>query len=297
MTAQLVTGIALLSAFAVGGLAQNPLSLAGLLSRRYVDGERLHYLMKGRNNDRAYQVRLTAVVRSRADGHFVEEYGWPDLVVDGVVQPLTSASREFRQEVTLTGTSPFKFPDLSKVQPGLIGPVTDLLTFYADLFLAIHAGTLHEPGDRFFFPNPTVSSWADGTRVLIGEDAIDFDIRLTAIDWTRGVATLVVKHMPPKAPKIQIPVEWMRRPVADVPNNWVQVRRAAGSYIGAVGKETFDVELIINLSGAEILSATMGNRVETIARECADVGLSRCDEPRPNQTVRRIEMLLSGSGQ
>ena len=69
---------------------------------------------------------------------------------------------------------------LSRVQPGLIGPVTDLLTFYSDLFLAIHGGTLRAPGDRFLFPSPTVSSWADGVRVMIGESEVDFDVRLLA---------------------------------------------------------------------------------------------------------------------
>ena len=216
-------------------------------------------------------------------------------MVDGVPQALTPASREFRQAVTLAGGSPFTLPDLSRVQPGLIGPVTDLLTFYADLFLATHAGQLREPGDRFFFANPMVSSWADGTRVLIGEDSIDFDIHLTGIDWSRGVATLLVKHAPPKAPKIRIPAEWMRAPVAGTPNNWVQVRKAAGAYIGAVGKETFDVELTIRLSAGEILSATMDNLVEAVARECVDVELSDCGKPRPNPTVRRIEMSLTNS--
>jgi hypothetical protein len=182
------------------------------------------------------------------------------------------------------------------VQPGLIGPVTDLLTFYADLFLATHAGRLREPGDRFFFANPTVGSWADGTRVLIGEDSIDFDIHLTAVDRSSGVATLLVKHVPPKVPKIRIPAEWMREPVAGVPNNWVQVRKAAGAYIGAVGKETFDVELTIRLSSGEILSATMDNRVEAVERECVDVELSNCGERRPDPTVRRIEMSLTNSG-
>ena len=252
--------------------------------------------MKGRNNNQTSQVRLTAGVTKRADGQFVEKYGWSDLVVDGVPQPLTPASREFRQVVTLAGGSPYRFPDLSRVQPGLIGPVTDLLTFYADLFLATHAGQLREPGERFFFASPMVSSWADGTRVLIGEDSIDFDIHLTGIDRPRGVATLLVKHVPPKAPKIRIPAEWMREPVAGVPNNWVQVRKAAGGYIGAVGKETFDVELTIRLAGGEILSATMDNVVEAVARECVDVELSDCGKPRPNPTVRRIEMSLTNSG-
>jgi hypothetical protein len=291
---RLMTGIVVLGGFM--GLAQDSSSSAGLLRRRYRDGERLIYLMKGRNNDRTYQVRLTAVVKRRADRQFVEEYGWSDLVVDAIPEPLTPASREFRQAVTLAGGSPFTVPDLSRVQPGLIGPITDLLTFYADLFLATHAGQLRDPGDRFFFANPMVSSWADGTRVLIGEDSIDFDIHLTGIDRSRGVATLLVKHVPPKAPKIRIPAEWMREPVAGAPNNWVQVRRAAGAYIGSVGKETFDVELTIRLSAGEISSATMDNIVEAVARECADVELSDCGEPRPNPTVRRIEMTLTNSG-
>jgi len=209
---RLLTGIVALGGF-IGSLAQDS-SSAGLLSRRYRDGERLIYLMKGRNNDQTYEVRLTAAVTRRADGQFIEEYRWSDLVVDGVSQPLTTASQEFRQVVTLAGGSPFTFPDLSKLQPGLIGPVADLLTFYADLFLAIHAGQLRQPGDRFVFPNPMVSSWADGTRVLIGEDSIDFDVQLTGIDRSRAVARLLVRHVPPSEPKIRIPAAWMRKPVA-----------------------------------------------------------------------------------
>jgi hypothetical protein len=155
MLFRLIVGMVVLSAF-MDSLAQVSSPSAGLLNRRYRDGERLSYLMKGRNNDHTYQVRLTAVVKKRADGKFVEEYGWSDLMADGVPQPLTAASQEFRQAVTLAEGSPFTMPDLSRVQTGLIGPVTDLLTFYADLFLATQAGQLREPGDRFFFANPTV---------------------------------------------------------------------------------------------------------------------------------------------
>src|SRR5687768_6735543 len=66
--------------------------------------------------------------------------------------------------------SPFPPPDVSKA-PGLVGPVTDLLTFYADLFLAIHGGpVLRNVGDRFYFENPVAPSWADGKVVILGED-------------------------------------------------------------------------------------------------------------------------------
>jgi hypothetical protein len=278
----------------IGNLARDSSPPSGLLSRRYRDGERLTYLMKGRNNDRTFEVRLTAVVKRGTDGQFLEEYAWSDLVWAGAAQPLTPSSRDFRQAVTLTGGAPFAFPDLSRVQPGLIGPVTDLLTFYADLFLAMHAGQLRDAGDRFSFATKMASSWADGTRVLIGEDDIDFDVHLTRVDRTRNQATLLVKHLPPKTPAVRIPAEWMRAPVADVPNNWIQVRREGAKYVASVGKETFDVELMITLSGGEILSATLDNVVEATARECANVELTDCGDPRPERTVRRIEMTLTG---
>ena len=170
--------------------------------------------------------------------------------------------------------------------------MTDLWTFYADLFLATRAGQLREPGNRFFFPSPKVSSWADGTRVLIGEDEIDFDVHLTRVDKSRDQAVLLVKHVTPKVAKIRIPAEWMRVPVADVPNNWVQVRREGTSYIASAGKETFDVELTIRLSSGEILSATLDNLVDAVARQCGDAELADCGGSRPSRTVRRIEMTL-----
>lgn len=291
---RLMTGIVALGGL-IGSLA-HAISSAGLLDRRYQNGERLTYFMKGSNNDWTYRVRLTAIVKRGAAGKFIEEYAWSDLVSNGVPQPLTTASQDFRQVVTLAGGSPFTFPDLSKVQPALIGPITDLLTFYADLFLATHAGQLREPGDRFFFANPIASSWADGTRVLVGEDSIDFDIQLTGIERSRDVATLLVKHVPPKEPKIRIPTNWMLEPVADTPNNFVQVRRQGDSYIGSAGKETFDVELTISLSTGQIVRASMDNLVDATQRECTDAELTACGERRPDRTFRHIEMSLVDSG-
>lgn len=151
-------------------------------------------------------------------------------------------------------------------------------------------GELRKPGDRFYFQNPIVPSWADGNFVVIGEDAIDFTITLA--DMRDGVATLLIKHVPPAQPKIRIPADWMRAPVADTPNNWVQVRRTKTGYTASVGKETFDVELRIDLADGKILSAKMDNPVIKITRDCTDVALTQCDEARPDPTLRRIEMSL-----
>ena len=272
--------------------AQEPAS-DRLLVRRYQAGDRFGYLMTARNNDGAYQVKLTATVSRDAADRFVEEYAWSDLVIDGIPRQLTPASREFRQAVTLNGDTPFVFPDLSPLQPGLIGPVTDLLTFYADLFLAMHAGQLRAPGDRFLVRRDVPNSWADGTVVLVGEGAIDFDVTLTDIDRLNGVARLLVKHVVPEEPVIRIPAAWMHAPVADTRNNWVQVRHEGDSYVAAVGQETFDVELSISLESGRILRATMVNPVETVVRDCTDVELADCGEPRRRRIFRRIEMLAA----
>lgn len=288
-----IIGVLVLAGGVTEPPAQSPTPNASILTRRYQDGERLHYLMKGSNNDRPFEVRITGVVKRDADGRFVEEFAWSELAWGGKAQPLTDASRDFRQTIRLSGGAPFTMPNLSRIQPGLIGPVTDLLTFYADLFLASHAGQVREPGDRFVFPSPSINSWADGTYVVIGEGEIDFHVTLTRVDKAAGTATVLVKHVPPKAPKIRLPAEWMRTPVADTPNNWVQVRRNGDTYVAAAGKETFDVELTVSLAGGEILSAHQDNVVDALARDCTTSALIDCGAPRPYRTVRRIHMELT----
>ena len=284
--------VAVLWAAVTVSTAQEPGS-DRLLVRRYQEGNRFGYHMTARTNDSAYEVGLTATVMRDAAGRFVEEYAWSDLVIDGVARPLTPTSRQFRQAVALSGGAPFVFPDLSRLQPSLIGPVTDLLTFYADLFLVMHAGQLRAPGDRFLVRRDVPNSWADGTVVLVGEGAIDFDIALTDINRLNGVAGLLVKHVVPEEPAIRIPAAWMHAPVADTPNNWVQVRHDGDRYVAAVGRETFDVELSISLESGRILRATMVNPVETVVRDCADVELTDCGEPRRRRIFRRVEMLAA----
>jgi hypothetical protein len=244
--------------------------------------------MKGKNNEWAYEIRITGTVRNDAGGQFIDEFAWSDFVSDGVPRALTPEEQAMRVQVTLAGGRPFVMPNLAKAGP-IVGPVTDLLTFYADLFLAMHVGVLVRSGDHIKVPSPAIGSWAAGP-ILIGEDAVDFDITLTDIDTDRGVARLLIKHVPPAAPGIRLVAEWMRQPVADTANNWVQVVRTATGYEASVGKETFDVELTIDLSDGTIISGTMTNPVTAMMRTCRNEALTQCGDPRPDNTLRVIEM-------
>jgi hypothetical protein len=264
------------------------------LLRQYRDGERLTYHMKGTNEAWHYQIQAEGVVKKDADGTYFEEYGWSHLISDDQETALPAGSTSFRQQVTLDPNRGPSFPNLSQVDSRLVGPMTDFLTFYVDLWLAAKTGQITHPGDHFYFRRGTPSSWADGSRVLIGESSVDFDLTLKDVNPTDGIATVVIMHLPPEKPEIKLPADWMRKPVADTPNNWVQLQKTKDNrYLAGVGKETFEVQITPSLVDGKILFATMDNRVETLERECADSALTKCSDAKPHLIERRIEISLT----
>ncbi|HLJ47806.1 MAG TPA: hypothetical protein VKU01_17440 [Bryobacteraceae bacterium] len=274
-------------------VALTPLAFAQegrLLERRYKDGETLVYRMKATNEGRNYQAVAKGIVKKTADGAFTEEYAWSNLVFAGAPVNLPPASVDFRQLLSLDPRTPPGVPNLAVVHPMLIGPITDMLTFYADLWLTEKVGNLNKAGDHLYHEHGGPASWADGNYVVLGEDSIDFDITLTSIDGK--VATLLVRHVPPKKPRIKIPAPWMSDTVADTPNNWVNVSHNGDKYVAAVGKETFDVEMKISLPDGKILSGTIDNPVIARERDCQDAALVNCGDPRPHKILRQIEINL-----
>jgi hypothetical protein len=89
----------------------------------------------------------------------------------------------------------------------------------------------------------------------------------------------------------------MRAPVAETPNNWVQVRKTATGFAASVGKETFDVTLNVEILSGKILTAQMENPVTKVTRACSDATLTQCGDAQATPILRRIELslLLLGS--
>ena len=277
---------------ALGALAQEAPRVHGLLSRHYHDGETLQYRMKGTNERWQYEIQAAGAVKKDRNGKYTEEYAWSNLMSGGAAMPLSAASLQFRQTMSLDPEKPPAIPDLSKVQPMLIGPITDLMTFYVDLWLAAQSGKLSHAGDHVYQKVGTPASWADGNYVVLGEDSIDFDITLTDVDRSNEVATLLVKHIPPEQPAVHLPADWMREPVADTKNNWVDVQKRDGKFVAAVGKETFDVRMKVSLADGKILSGTIENPVKAKERDCEDAAFTKCGDARPHEIMRRIEITL-----
>ena len=274
---------------------QGPAVGPSLLVRHYREGERLSYRMTARNQDRVrttiYAATARGVVKRDNAGRFVEEYEWSDIVWNGAAFDLPPTSREFRQLLSLSPDYTPSLPDFSRIHPRLVGPTADLMTFYSDVWLAMRQPGLRRGGDRAVVNDGQASSWADGTRILIGENAIDFVIVLGDMTTANGTVTLTVRHVPPEQPTIKIPADWMRTPVADVANNWVQVAKAGDRrYIASIGKETFDAQIRLNLADGRILSAHLENPVDVFERECTNELLTECVEGVRYLILRQIDI-------
>jgi len=260
----------------------------GALKRVYQPGERVAYRMVGTNETpqqiRHYEANVTGVV-SKDD---VEELAWRDLTVNGKSVPLSESSQAFRERLSLAPGYKLAVPGLGTVQPILIGPITDLLTFYADVQLAMRQRGLVKAGDHVVVAHGLPNSWADGAYTVLGQDSIDFDLTLLSVDAKSGVAMLVVRHVPPKEPQIKLPAAWMAAPLAAGKNNWVQVQKTGPEqFVAGVGVESFEAVIRVSLDSGKILTATLDNPVDVLERVCKDEALKDCGEAT-RYKIRRV---------
>ena len=261
------------------------------LTRNYQAGETLKYEMKGSNSGWEYRIQAGSLVKKDAAGGFYEEIGWSDLQSNAPTT-LSPASLAFRQTLSLGSEGKYlTVPDLSKVQPFLIGPITDLLTFYSDLFLAKRLN-LATVGQHTYFEHGTPSSWSDGQHVIVGQDSIDFDLTLVSANTADHTAVITVRHVPPKHSQLHLPATWMEAPVGDTLNNFVNVVRQGDKYEAQVGQEKFNVTMTVDTRYGKIVSAQMNNPVTTVIRECDDAKLTVCTPAKPGTILRQVSLTL-----
>jgi hypothetical protein len=271
--------------------AQRTATEGGTLQRRYTDGAVSHYLMTGNNEGWQYTMQATDVVKRDTNGRYYEEIGWSG-VTSSAQQALAPASLALRQTVSLDDPASYmKVPNLANVQPLLIGPITDTLTIFSDLLLAMQA-KLVQPGQTTYVSRTTPNSWADGQRVLLGQDVVDFFLKVEAVSPVEHTETLLIQHVPPPALHVQLPVKWMQEPTSPKPNNFVQISKQDDRFTAETGKETFDVRLVVDTRDGHILSAAMHNPVALTTRTCRDRELTQCGPETSKTTLREITWKL-----
>jgi hypothetical protein len=270
-----------------GGRQPNGTLFAG----RYKAGQRISYVMNGVNENWHYQIEASGVVKMDSKGSWVLEYAWSHLVSNGRAVVLPPTGTQFR--ISLDQHRPPLLPDLHVVPPVLIGPITDLDTFYVDLWLATRLGNkLNTAGDHADLNLGVPASWADGKHVMIGESAVDFKFTLVTVDHATESATLLVQHVPPAQSRVPLPAPWMRMPLGGKPANWVMVAKKGSGFVAGVAEETFEVRMKVSLADGKVLSASMQNLVKGEERDCRNAALTNCGNPHPLQISRQISVSL-----
>jgi hypothetical protein len=265
------------------------------LIRSYRLGETVAYKMQatnqGQKNTAHYEVIAKGKVLLDNNGDFVEDLNWSNLLLEGRETSLTAASEEFRENLSLAPNYKLSIPNLTKVQPTLIGPIVDLLTFYADVQLAM-SQHLVCAGDHVYIKHGKPNSWADGKRTVFGQDSVDFDVTLDSVDEQMGVATLVVRHIAPTQSYIDFPAAWMNAKEGDPINNWAQVQmQDNGTYTAGVGRESFSATIKLSLANGRILSAVMENPVKVSEKQCTDAAASQCGDSTRYTISRHIVIM------
>jgi hypothetical protein len=264
---------------------------ADILSRSYKPGEVLQYEMTGSNRGWEYQIQADDHVKQDNEGIFYEEIGWSNLRSNAPMK-LSPSSLSFRQTLSLGLTGKYiAIPNLGAVQPFLIGPITDMLTFYSDVFIA-RKTKLTQIGQHTYFEYGKPNSWADGQHVLLGQDSIDFDLTLQSENKQEHTVILEIRHVSPKHPQVELPAQWMLAPISSGANNWVQVEKSSDGYIAQVGYEVFDVRITLDTRDGKILSAQLHNPIVAISRECSDAALSKCNAPTQEKILRDVALHL-----
>jgi hypothetical protein len=119
------TAVTIIAAQNAGKTSPAP---GGILSRHYDQGEKLTYHMTGSNQEWRYKIDANGAVKKDAGGKFYEEYAWSGMISDSAAYSLPEASQQFRQKLSLEPDVSLSVPDLSHVDPKIIGPITELLT-------------------------------------------------------------------------------------------------------------------------------------------------------------------------
>ena len=284
---------ALIVAVAPAIAGQSSSVLNPLLARHDAVGRAIAYQMHATNQHGERVSRYDAdasgtMVRDSA-GHQIDALVWRRLVVDGVEQQLPASGAAVEQRL---GFAPGFLipPDVAHTDPRLTGPVLDLFTFYVDWWLAARSPTLQRPGDHVHVPGRGSNSWANGPAVMVAADAVDFDVTLISLDSSTHRAVIDVQHLPPDSARVRMPAEWMDGRLGIEPNNWAEVEARDGAFVAAVGRETFDDRIVIDLTNGQIVSAAMDNPVEVLEQRCTDRELKQCGAPNRYRIVRRIEV-------
>lgn len=215
-----------------------------------------------------------------------EQVRWVALTVDGT--DMTAAARSFpAYDLSLDprAADGLTVPDTSAV-PGLVGPVTDLTTFYVPLSAQAGIGALHRPGQSETAPTLLSGNFASAA-MPVGQDLLQLTTTLTSL--TRRQATLTSDFVPPPAGGLTVTAPFMDSPVCGTtPNNFEEVQQSGTAFLALWGCEQFTATTVADRASGRIVSASLSNPLQLSAMECQDAALTQCTDIGPVTLQRTV---------
>ncbi|MGH9657136.1 MAG: hypothetical protein ACRD96_01255 [Bryobacteraceae bacterium] len=219
------------------------------------------------------------------DGIPRERVRWTGLVGSDGVDYGEAARKAGTMELSLHPAGPLELVKPAG-NPRMVGPVTDLYTFFFAVSPRAGVTRAEGPGDVYVRPEPVMGDWSDGEQFLIGQDRTEVRIKLVSREPRLVYETAFV---PPAAGGLEMARDWMREPVCGpAPNNFQMVRRQGEQFVVLWGCEEFTTRT--EMDSGRIERATMNNVLRWRMRVCMDRELGRCfDQPNLSRR-RRVEL-------
>lgn len=255
--------------------------------RHYVKGQVSNYSYT-ENEDGAVttaEARLRSYIHGGIGG---EQVKWFELTSAG--QNMNAQARAFPPyDLSLDPRDPdgLALPN-TQTAGDLLGPITDLGTFYVDLSIPVGIDNLHQPGQSYTDPTPLSGNFASATSP-VGQDLIQLTTTLTSLNATQ--ATFTSTYVPPPQGGLTLTQPFMDSPVCgSTPNNFELVQQQGTGYQALWGCENFTVTTVVNRPSGQIVSAQITNPLQLDEVTCTDEALTDCQAPVPLTIPRTAQL-------
>jgi hypothetical protein len=252
-------------------------------SRRYLAGEKYAYELKALTEGESTALAAVAEVEVRMDADVpYERIRWVSLK-DGDTDESEAARRVPPTEFSLARRGSLQFTKPTD-NPKMLGPVTDLYTFYFAVSPLAGIENVSQDGEEYVRPEPITGDWSDGKDYLVGQSHVEVRMRLVKAGPDR--VTYQTAFVPTHG--LRTETAWMSAPVcAGQPNNFQMIRRQGDGYVAVWGCEEFKVETEVGARTGRILSAHMDDRLTWKLMYCTDRELTKCS-PLPDRKQHRL---------
>ena len=214
---------------------------------------------------------------------------------DGKTDDLSEAIAKFPAwDVSLSPTDGgvgLALPDILGWDMAVVGPVTDLLTFWVAISPQAGIDKVSKVGQSYVLPEAPVASWANGVDIPVGQDCIQISITLKELG--ESTAVFETRFMPPEEASLKMLKSWMDESVVEgTPNNFQQQMSMGEAAMVMWGREYFVVTSTVRRADGMLLSATMSNELQLKMKIGCSSELQACKHEVPLHIRRELSLEL-----